>query len=91
MVFLYDARDRRLHEWTARTTKLEDPTGAGDAFATGFVAAHLKGLPVDECLHRAVVTASFALEAWGSDALIAATPEDAGRRLRSWYGERVER
>jgi len=88
---LYDARDGLLHEWTARTTTLEDPTGAGDAFATGFVAAQLEGLPVDECLRRAVVTASFALEAWGSDALIAATPEDAVQRLQSWYGERVER
>jgi hypothetical protein len=56
-----------------------------------FVAAHLEGLVVDACLRRAVVTASFALESWGSDALIATTPEDAGERLQSWYGERVER
>ena len=86
---LYDARDRRLHTWEARTTKVVDPTGAGDAFAMGFVSAHLEGLAVDECLQRAVVTASFALETWGSDALITATREEADRRLRSWYGEGV--
>ena len=55
--------------------------------ALGFVAAHLEGLAVDECLQRAVVTASFAIETWGSDALITATREEADRRLRSWYGE----
>ena len=87
---LYDARDRRLHTWEARTTKVVDPTGAGDAFAMGFVSAHLEGLDVDECLQRAVVTASFALETWGSDALITATREEADRRLRSWYGEGVK-
>jgi cytidine kinase len=87
---LYDAHDGRFHSWTARTTRVVDPTGAGDAFAMGFVSAHLAGLAVEDCLHRAVVTASFAIEAWGSDALISATPDNAERRLRSWYGEQVE-
>ena len=87
---LYDARDRRVHRWEARATKVVDPTGAGDAFAMGFVSAHLEGLAVDDCLRRAVVTASFALETWGSDALITATRDDADRRLRSWYDEAVK-
>ncbi len=86
---LYDARTRRTHGWTARATTVVDPTGAGDAFATGFVSAHLEGLGVDDCLQRAVVTASFAIEAWGADGLVNATRHDANERRRSWYGDEV--
>jgi sugar/nucleoside kinase (ribokinase family) len=81
---LYDARDRRFHSWSARTERLVGPTGAGDAFAAGFVTAHAAGLPVERCLQRAQVTASFALEAWGPDGLVSATPESAADRYREW-------
>lgn len=82
---LYDALEDRFHEWQPRTDGLADPTGAGDAFAMGFVTAHLEGLAVQACLERAVVTASFAIEAWGPEALIAATRADAEARRRRWY------
>ncbi len=88
---LYDARERQFHRWTARVTAVPDPTGAGDAFAMGFVSAHLEGLPVHACLQRAVVTASFAIEAWGPDALLSASPAAADARLRHWFGEEVAR
>lgn len=84
---LYDVREQRFHEWTARTHGVMDPTGAGDSFAMGFVVAHLAGLPVEECLRRGVVTASFAIEDWGPDGLLAATPDAAAARLRAWYGQ----
>ena len=82
---LFDAHTGRFHEWEARTETLTDPTGAGDGFAAGFLTAHLAGLPVEQCLRRAVVTASFAIQAWGPEALFAATREDAEARLQSWY------
>ena len=44
----------------------------------GFFKA--EGLDVDACLQRAVVTASFALETWGSDGLLGATRADAEAR-----------
>jgi sugar/nucleoside kinase (ribokinase family) len=81
---LYDAREDRFHRWPGRATKVVDPTGAGDAFAAGFVAAHLEGLPVEACLERAVVSASFAIEALGAAALLAATRADAVARVRQW-------
>jgi ribokinase len=86
---LYDARAERFHRWTARADMVVDPTGAGDAFSVGFVLAHLEGLSVDACLSRAAVTASFAVEGWGPDGLLAATAVDADARLRRWYGNEV--
>ena len=83
---LYDAHDERFHTWDARAAAVVDQTGAGDAFAVGLVLAHLEGLPMDACLQRAVVTASFAVAGWGPEALLAATRADAEARLREWYG-----
>jgi sugar/nucleoside kinase (ribokinase family) len=81
---LYDAREDRFHRWLGRATKVIDPTGAGDAFAAGFVSAHLEGLPVAACLDRAVVSASFAIEALGAASLLEATRTDADTRIRQW-------
>ena len=83
---LYDVRADRCREWTARTQDIVDPTGAGDAFAAGFVTAHLAGCAPAECLRRGVVTASFAIEAWGPGALLAASRADLEARQRAWYG-----
>jgi sugar/nucleoside kinase (ribokinase family) len=88
---LYDAHDERFYSWTARADAVVDQTGAGDAFGVGLVLAHLEGLPVEVCLQRAVVTASFAVEGWGPEALLAATRVDADARLRRWYGSEVAR
>jgi cytidine kinase len=84
---LYDAHHQRFHSWDARAAAVVDQTGAGDAFGVGLVLAHLEGLPIEACLRRAVVTASFAVAGWGSDALLAATRADANERLRQWYGD----
>ena len=83
---LYDARDERFYNWDSRTAAVVDQTGAGDAFGVGLVLAHLEGLPIERCLQRAVVTASFAIEGWGPEGLLAATRADAEARLRRWYG-----
>jgi ribokinase len=88
---LYDAHDQRYYSWDARAGNVVDQTGAGDAFAVGLVLAHLEGLPIEACLRRAAVTASFAIGGWGPDALLAATRGDAEARLREWYGEGGQR
>jgi cytidine kinase len=81
---LYDAHEDRFHRWLGRATKVVDPTGAGDAFAAGFISAQLEGLPVAACLDRAVVSASFAIEGLGVASLLAATRTDANGRVRQW-------
>jgi sugar/nucleoside kinase (ribokinase family) len=81
---LYDAREDRFHRWPGRATRVIDPTGAGDAFAAGFISAHLEGLPVEACLDRGVVSASFAIEALGAASLLEATRTDADARILQW-------
>ena len=81
---LYDVRERRVHTWPARASRVEDPTGAGDAFMAGFVTAQLAGHSLEACVRRAVVTAGFALEAWGPDGLMAATRSGAEARVAAW-------
>ena len=88
---LYDAHDARFYTWQARAAAVVDQTGAGDAFGVGLILAHLEGLPIDACLQRAVVTASFAVEGWGPDALLTATRADAENRLREWFGGEGQR
>ena len=88
---LYDAHDKRFYPWRTRVAAVVDQTGAGDAFGVGLILAHLEGLPIEDCLRRAVVTASFAVEAWGPEALLAATRADAEVRLGQWYGSEVPR
>jgi sugar/nucleoside kinase (ribokinase family) len=88
---LYDAHDERYYTWGARAAEVVDQTGAGDAFAAGLILAHLEGLPLEACLQRAVVTASFALAGWGPEALLKATREEAESRLREWYGSEEQR
>jgi sugar/nucleoside kinase (ribokinase family) len=88
---LYDARARAFIEWPPVPRLSGDPTGAGDAFAGGFLAAIVAGRPLESALDQAIVSASFALEGWGASGLLAATREEAGRRLREWLGSKAER
>ena len=63
-----------------------DPTGAGDTFLGGF-AGHLDraGSRSSEAFRQAVVVgsvlASFVVQSFGPDALLATTPDDLDRRL----------
>jgi sugar/nucleoside kinase (ribokinase family) len=84
---LYDADQERYTEWGPRLSSLVDPTGAGDAFAAGVLAGWLRGESVEGALARGVVTASFAIEAWGADGLLGTTPAAAAERLSQWFGD----
>jgi len=80
-------RDGLLRLPAFRVANVADPTGAGDAFAgglAGYLAAHgpitFAGLCV--AARYATVVASFAVESFSHDRLIAATRRDIEQRLR---------
>jgi sugar/nucleoside kinase (ribokinase family) len=82
---LWEAREGRTVDWVGRADVVEDPTGAGDAFAGGFLAGLLMGDTTEQALERAVVSASFAVADLGAAGLLRATPADAARRRREWF------
>lgn len=84
---LFDARANRWVEWQAHAGEVVDPTGAGDAFAGGFLAGWLRGESAERAARRGVVSASFALESWGPARIMQTAPEEAETRRRAWFGE----
>jgi len=82
-----DVRADRTHPWRSRAAAAIDSTGAGDAFAGGFLAGWIRNEPWERALERGVVSASFAIESWGPAAIIAATPAAAERRRVEWFGK----
>lgn len=53
-------------EVAAVPTKVVDTTGAGDAYAAGFLAAHAKGLPLGECGRWGSVAAAEVISHFGA-------------------------
>jgi sugar/nucleoside kinase (ribokinase family) len=84
---LLDLLDGGEHRWAARAEGVVDVTGAGDAFAGGFLAGLLAGGGIDACLAQGVVSASFAVADWGCRGLASTTPAEARGRLAAWFPE----
>jgi cytidine kinase len=82
---LWDTRAGRSVDWAARADVVEDSTGAGDAFAGGFLAGLLLGDTTEQALERGVVSASFAIADLGAAGLLRATSADAARRRCEWF------
>ena len=80
-----DSESGKGFEWRAYEDEVVDTTGAGDAFAGGTLTGLLDGESPDIALQRGIVSASFAIEAVGAEALLTTTREAANQRLQEWF------
>lgn len=72
--------------WPGRAADVVDITGAGDAFACGVLAGLVRGQNLERALQWGAVSASFAIQGQGVEALLEATRADARQRLEAWFG-----
>jgi len=49
-----------------KPTKVEDPTGAGDAYRGGMISGMVRGMEIGQCAKMGSVCASFAVECYGT-------------------------
>ena len=76
---------KSLHIDAALPTRVVDSTGAGDAYAAGFVVELLKSHDLLRSSQVGNVVASFAIESLGCQTSVP-TPEDVSLRLAASYG-----
>lgn len=72
--------------WPSQATTVLDTTGAGDAFASGVLAGLVRLRPLERALQQGIVSASFAIQGQGAEALLQATSSTAQQRLEEWFG-----
>jgi len=82
---LLDLHARESRTWRSRSRRVVDATGAGDAFAGGFLAGVVTHGDVTRFVEQGIVSASFAIEDWGARGLMAATPDHAAHRHAEWF------
>jgi sugar/nucleoside kinase (ribokinase family) len=86
---VYDRAGERRYVVPAVPIQAKDPTGAGDAFCGGFLAALVEGESVVEAAARGAVSASFVVEEFGLDGIGRASPAERDRRVR-WVLHHVQ-
>jgi ribokinase len=82
---VHDKSSGRTIEVTACPAAVVDTTGAGDAYCGGFLAQFIHS-PRDllRCARAGAVSSSFAVEGFGTDALLRVRAETAAARLADW-------
>ncbi len=65
-VLLYDGDFREFEALPIDKEEIVDPTGAGDAFAGGFLAGYSRGKPLEECVRLGLERAKEVLKKEGS-------------------------
>lgn len=70
----------------AMVAEAVDPTGAGDAYRAGYIAAFVRGAPPAFCAKLGSALAAYAVEAYGTQSHTF-TREELARRYAKAYGE----
>ncbi|NJF25841.1 carbohydrate kinase family protein [Thermococcus sp. Bubb.Bath] len=65
-VLIYDGLFYGFPALSINPEEIVDPTGAGDAFAGGFLARYSRGEPLEECVRTGLERAREVLKKWGS-------------------------
>ncbi|ASI99352.1 carbohydrate kinase family protein [Thermococcus celer] len=65
-VLVYDGTSREFPALPISPKEIVDPTGAGDAFAGGFLAMYSKGKNIEECVEKGLERAREVLKKMGS-------------------------
>jgi adenosine kinase len=63
---LVSTPDGELSIPVTKPTKVEDPTGAGDAYRGGMISGMVRGMDIEQCSKMGSVCASFAVECYGT-------------------------
>jgi sugar/nucleoside kinase (ribokinase family) len=66
---LVDLADSSIRTWNGSASRVVDPTGAGDAFAGGFLAGWLERGEAEHALAQGSRLAALAVTDWGARAL----------------------
>jgi ribokinase len=85
---LYESHADRFTHIPIFPTTTVDPTGAGDAYAGGFLAGLLLTGDPGEAALRGTISASFVVEGFGAAHALANAQDEARRRL-AWLRKRV--
>lgn len=80
------SKDAAVRVKAVRVENVIDPTGAGDAFRTGFIAGHLSGQPPHVCAQFGSTVAAYAVERHGTQNHRFTLPE-LKKRYEESYGE----
>jgi adenosine kinase len=76
--------DGEIHIPVAKARKVDDPTGAGDAYRGGLISGLVQGKDIDQCARMGSVCASFTVECYGTQDY-RFTPEEFTGRLKVCY------
>ena len=71
---------------TAKPSRVADPTGAGDAFRSGFLYGYVRGWPLKTSAQLGAVCATYAIETMGTQSHIF-TREDIAKRYQDTFNQ----
>lgn len=86
---IIEQRNDAMHIKPAKPKNTSDPTGAGDAFRSGFLAGYLRGFDLQTCGQMGSVAAVYTVEKYGTQTHEYTISEFA-KRYKDNYGSNLE-